>query len=689
MTQDNSNNYKTNAWYALRRTLPIWRFEENLKELIQYVQVCHVDEVIVKIDTEEFSHGHPSIEWAKNYQTNLFKVKEELNKIGVVFSLNPWITIGHIDRGRNNRQELPGLQTIVGHNGTQCTSCACPLCEVWKEHIRELWTLYAETQPHVIWVEDDIRTFNHLPVKFGCFCPEHMKLFSQRMGKNIEGAELVEAILKPGVPNPYRKEYLDMQGEVMIDTAAFLAGVVHKTSPQTCMGLMSSGPRNHCIEARQWEKFTDALADGRTLYSRSPLGSYSENSLRDCYFSHDAIKCTRYCMPDGYIEQAEVENYPYTLYSKSTTFTFIQMAITYAYGGDGVAMNLYDHCGTPMGNEPEFAKLLTDKKQFLNALAQRSKQKGIYRGVRLLHHDKASYYKQLPENAGFENLAGDGYCMMEMLESHGIATTYDDSDVIATCGQTLRAFSDEQIRKMLQGAMFIDAEAACVLVERGFAKEIGVKSIQQPQLLDTLGVFSAEEFFNEKFGGLEKTFLTLTMPNLGGRPDFSIAETLQGAEPISRLVDPDTAASHTCMYAYENGLGGRVIVHLLDLASAYGIAFNSTFRAKQLRNAIEWLSRGRIALCVQGGVYPLALRKDCEEFTLLGLFNLTLDRWPYVKFEFQDERVIDKMEILTQAGQWEQSEKLSRELSNGRICVRYNDSVQNSQPLFVTVWWKG
>ena len=47
------------ALYALRRTIPSWCFEEKMDELIGFCKFAHIDEVIVKVDTEEFTHGIP------------------------------------------------------------------------------------------------------------------------------------------------------------------------------------------------------------------------------------------------------------------------------------------------------------------------------------------------------------------------------------------------------------------------------------------------------------------------------------------------------------------------------------------------------------------------------------------------------------------------------------------------------
>ncbi|HYD83425.1 MAG TPA: hypothetical protein VEA63_05220, partial [Opitutus sp.] len=118
-------------WYALRRTMPPWSFEDNLRELVGVLPRYRVDEVIVKVDTEEFSHGHVPLEWLQRYQPRLHQARDALAEIGVTYSLNPWMTLGHIDRGRDGRKTIPDLQPIVGHDGAVCACCACPISDAW------------------------------------------------------------------------------------------------------------------------------------------------------------------------------------------------------------------------------------------------------------------------------------------------------------------------------------------------------------------------------------------------------------------------------------------------------------------------------------------------------------------------------------------------------------------------------
>lgn len=679
------------AWYALRRTLPTWSFDRNLEELINVLARYRVDEVVIKIDTEEFTHGQAPVEWIKAYQPKLIRVREEMAKLGVIYSLNPWITLGHMDRGREGRIQLPGLRTLVGHDGTECTCCACPLSKVWRDNTEEAWTLYAQTQPHVLWVEDDIRTFNHLPVKYGCFCPEHLQRFSSQIGRIVTREEVVNAILQPGSPHPWRRQYLDLQAEVMNETAAFLARIVHRVAPETQLGLMSSGPRQHCLEGRQWGNFATALADGKGLYSRAPMANYWEDSLRGFYYSHDSIKLTRHCLPGPVVEQTEVENVPFTRYSKSEVFTFLEMAISFAYGSRGVTLNLFDHTGTPMETDPAFGRMLGQRKGYLNALAEKAQQPGKYCGLQLLYDENAGDYKWLHAGDGYPQLAGDGEVAMNLLEAHGIATTYDSADTAVTVGQQLRGFSDDQIKALLgrKRGLLLDAPAAAIICERGLGDLIGATAVSPVRNLDELGAYAAEEFFNPDFKGQDKKFLTLTLPCIMDRPAMSIIQTLAGAQIVSRAVDPDARRHHVCSYAFENRLGGRVFVYAFDLAKSYGLSFNHPFRREQLDAAVRWISRGTVPLLVHGnGVYPLTFRKDCGAQSLLGLFNLSLDPWTETRLLLHDSRAITGVLKLTGDGQWQVDEKVQiTSRVPGEVCVHYDGAIPFAEPLLLQVSW--
>ncbi len=678
------NKNHPNAWYSLRRTLPPWKFRETLADLLELAPRFQIDEVIVKIDTEEFSHGHPSLEWAKQYQTMLFEVKERLAELGIVYSLNPWITAGHADRGRNDLERLPGLECMVGHDGSETKHCACFLSPVWRKHIKALWEIYAETRPHIMWVEDDIRTFNHEPVAFGCFCPRHLRMFGERIGRPVERGELVRAMLSPGDAHPWRREYLEMQREIMVETASFLAKTVHAVSPETCLGLMSSGPRLHCLEGRDWTRLAEALADGTALYSRPPMANYAEDSMRGLYYSQDSIKLTRSVLPDGTIEQTECENVPFTRFSKSVKFTFLEIAVSFAYGSDGVTLNLFDHMGTPMRTEEHFGRMLAEKKAYLTALLRATRPAGKFYGVRLLHAPEASIVKHLEPGADYKDLAEDGYEMMLALECHGIATTFEESNVAALAGETARAVSDDELRQLLKGGLLLDGPAAKILIERGFGNEIGLERVAAPvNRRDLPYLVSAEEFHHPDFGGSPRKYLTATLPFLDGEARFCDLRLQPGAEEISSWVDPDTRRVAPAMSFFENREGGRVAVHALEFRTSVGYSFCHPFRREELHGVIDRLAGGTAPLRFDcDGAYALAWRKQAGADTILGVFNLNLDDWTRGVFTLAwESATLPEVLLLNGTGEWEKLEGIQPETVPGGIAIRIFRRITSDLPL--------
>lgn len=674
------------AWYALRRTLPPWKVDENLAELVEFCVENRVDEVIAKVDSEEFTHGLPTVEWVDGYLPVLRKMKDAIERVGVVFSINPWVTLVHCDRGRDIRTIHPDVGLMVGHDGAQCKSQACPMSEGWRSVTRKLWQRYASLQPDVLWVEDDIRLLNHQPAVYGCFCQLHITELSCRVGRDVSREELVEALLAPGEPHPFRRQWLELNRDVMVDMARFFERTVHEVSPETKLGLMCSTPDSHAIEGRDWEKLTLALAGTRPLVVRPCMFNYNESSPRGLYDAEFMVRSTVHCLPPGAVIQTEVENVPFSIYSKSTTFTFLQMALSFAVGADGVTMNLFDHMGSPMRTTPEFGNMLREKKPFLNALAERCRG-GKSMGVQLVHSPEGSYHVRVEEGTSFHALAPEGSAWRHVLEPLGFALTYEESTVVALTGQAARCFSDARIRNILSRGVLLDLTAFKCLSDMGYRKLLGASLKREFRKLDE--PLSAEEYFNADFGGADRKYLTLTLPDLGG--DVAMAEIVPDprAHVVSRVVNPDTQPVYPFLTVFENSLGGRVAMYPVDMGEAAGPAFLGHYRKEQIDALVRWLSRGEAPMCVSGGAYPLPFLADFDDRTVIGVFNLSLDEWPRLNVHMSTGRSLPhRIESLSEDGIWREEASAT--------CTALRDegmSVDLCKPLsplslaVLTLWW--
>jgi len=656
-----------------------------LDDLLVYCRKCGIDEVCVKVDTGTFTHYYPSFEWLDNYQKILFTVRDELAGIGVRYSLNPNVTQGHGDRGRNIFLQHPDWHMITGADGVKTTDCVCCSSRGWREYMVRQWTIYAETRPELIWIEDDIRTFNHGLVKSGCFCEEHLRRFNDKHSASYQRAELAGLVLRAGEPAPERAMWLDFLSETTAETIALLTKTVHAVSPQTIVGLMSSGPNRHVAEGRKWEELARILSDHEKMpcASRPPLGNYIEYSLEGLVDVADKVRLTRAAFQGAGIEEGEIENYPYTGFSKSNLFMFLQCAVAIGTGCHVLTLNLYDHCGTPLGATGDLLESLGGNKKFLSALKAMSCQPGKENGIRLYFHPESGRRKKLGAGEPASALASSCIAWSVYLQSMGFGVCFEESPVTALAGQDIRAASDADIRKILSGGVLCDATAFQALSEMGYGEFLGA-TIKSAFPLMTRLPLAAEHFYNPDFGGVAQHYFALSIH--AGLPVFLELDLAERAVEISEIVDPDTKRLVPGSFVFENSLGGRIAVIPYEVEKL-GTGFADPGRKRMLDNIMRWLFRGSAPLFVSGDRRLLPFRRDFLSHSLCGIINLSHDTLKNVTVEMAvEEKSVSSVEMLTAKGIWGETKRY--QLTDGILKFTV-PKLSFDNPLFVAVKYAG
>ena len=247
---------------------------ERMDTLIDFCQRSKTEEVMFFVLPEELNTGHATLDELEPWITIIHEGKRRLSEIGVRTSINPWMTLLHCDRGRTLK---PGqnFRTMVDIDGNVSSACACPLDEVWLDNLCACYAKFAELSPDVLWIEDDFRLHNHLPLNWGgCFCDEHMKRYSQLAGKELTRQEFVQAVCAQGDVHPLRKVWLDFSRETMLYLAKRISDAVFAVNPNITMGLMTSDPAVHSAEARDWHTLMNNLTGKNRPHVRIHLPAY-------------------------------------------------------------------------------------------------------------------------------------------------------------------------------------------------------------------------------------------------------------------------------------------------------------------------------------------------------------------------------------------------------------------------------
>ncbi len=469
-------------WYSLRYTMQPGRHESaHFERLLSFCESARIDDVMFLINGEELNQGHLTREETGPWMDMIARGKELLKPLGITTSINPWPTLLHCDRGRTLHSGQD-FTLMTDPHGNTATAVACPICPQWRGYIADVYSRYAQLRPEMLWVEDDFRLHNHLPLVWGgCFCELHMAEYSRRIGRKVNRDEFVAGILKPGIPHPYREIWLDTARDAMVRNAEIIGDAVHRISPATRVGLMSSCPHVHCAEGRDWPGILTGLSAGNPMVSRPTLPAYTEVTPQQYLqgFVAYSVLTANVVPPDTEI-YPELENYPYSRFSKSKTFTGFQLASSLAMGADGITLNLFDMMGNGILMQEGYQKALSESKKFLDGMKAMGMKVNRQSGVRVLVSTASSRTLHVAEGKVMEGPYPGETFWATLLSVMGISWTYcvdgePTGKVVAVSGQYFRNLDENKLCRLFEDNFVImDGEAAFTLMDMGYGRLAGM-----------------------------------------------------------------------------------------------------------------------------------------------------------------------------------------------------------------------
>ena len=428
------------------------------------------------MNSEEINAGHLTSKETQVWLDAIEKISKRLTEIGVTTSLNPFSTIMHSDRGQVINPEI-GFQPLVDMDGKVAQSMGCPDDETWRNYLVDCYGQYATIHPKELWLEDDFRHFNHSPLKLACFCTHHMKVYQEKLNRNISRADFVKEILQPGKPTAARKAYLDVARQEMIKTAHLIEIRVHQVSPETNLALMTSLPDWHALEGRNWQKlFTNLSGVDHPWIARPHLPAYNEIApLKYSRTFEDYTRTTAAYLGDDAQLFPELENYMYSPFVKSLKFTQFQIETAALVGAKGILMNLFDMSGNGIDDEYHYSKMLAASKPFLNEITSRSLKMSKTRGIKILIDQNSSYTLQTTQGKDIDELLPNETKWAALLSTFGFSTTitpyendmFLEKQILAISGQLLRNLTVKQISQILNdNVVLLDGESVQVLLDK-------------------------------------------------------------------------------------------------------------------------------------------------------------------------------------------------------------------------------
>lgn len=636
---------------------PTNRPEQSLERLIEFCEKASFREVMFLIHPEERSIGHPTIEESGPWVEWIVQAKEQLGQRNVKVSLNPWSTTYGAPRGRLLK---PGqdFDMMVGETGVASRIGACPLGRAWQDYLIEYFCfLQREIRPVAIWVEDDWRLHNHGPDLGygGCYCRLHMERFSKMVGAKVDRQTLLIRVLAPGKPDPWREEWIRLCGQSLLEPACRLADSLREVDPDARLGLMSSPPDVHSIEGRDWHRLLDVLSMGKRHLSRPNMWPYEEDI---------AIKngptVTRHTIAnfdDPTDIYPEMESSPRCgQYSKSHQYVAWEMYHALLIGSNGITVNHFDNMGMNTFYDRGFGHALSQHKARFDALCSLKLNDRNARGVKVLFHPEVARAMHAPRQDTLACLRNRSETWSRVFYnlgiSHGFTRHVGDNpdEVIAVSDQTLRAFENHEIEKILSRPLLLDLTSAEILMERGFGSQIGIKKIKQVTLEESAHSF--EEICDpdpELFEGIKARMCAQRNARVFGEIEYD-----NQAQILTRTLRADLEERFPGSALFHNSLGGRVFSTMYPFTGVaqFFPAYFSVVRHLFFRELL-FRMRGQGVTVASGSPFHLHSLKTGDGF-LMAASNVTYDRVDGVTFCVSSRELKGKaLQRLETDGAWE------------------------------------
>lgn len=559
---------------------------------------------------------------------NYRKIKKLLAGTPVKFGLLIQAILGH---GWPTQSSLTWRRS-VDINGNLVRFCVED--ENYKKYMYDVVKMFAEEKPCFILGDDDIRAFNG---KALCFCDHHTKIFNERTGSNYTPDELRAAVAASKVGEPVFEAFEQMRKEYVYGVCSIIRRAIDDVDPSIPGGCCMPG----------WETMFHGepsrimAGAGNPLMLRVANSNYDEQSPKDFVRYIAMGQSYRQAYADIPYIFDESDTFPHHRYSRSARSMHAKLCSSIFSGMTGSKIWFVNCHRFGMPIDRKYTETLATYKHYYQALAgavENSRVTGSVmpssrKVVNWSFTDTAEKFIDMP------NFLGKFFGHHGIPFDTGFELTRDEIYILAGAKHVAR-FSDEEIKTMLAGKVFIDGKAALALAERGFAKYMGVSVEPGPFF-----------YINEVWG---KDGESLPMRRFPDMPKFTALS--DKVEIISSFVTSGSAYAPGCEFVapattfFVNELGGRVVVAGFNEDVTW--VYPHPARKKWLIAVWEKLNGGKLPFYLPEYQNLILLTRKCADNSdLLFIANTNFD--PMENLRICCAKTPEKVAFLNLDGKWE------------------------------------
>ncbi|MDA1120910.1 MAG: hypothetical protein O2887_10555 [Bacteroidetes bacterium] len=431
----------------LRYVVPLVDRDIYLDEVIKQCRSMGIEEVLQFTMLSNGEYGGDAFYDGEEFEKRMEHLRycaDRIRKEGLILSINAFHTLGHIRVPEEVVQHFGFERQLTREGKPNLHPVLDPRSQKLREHLATIYSVYASLKPHRIFVDDD-----YMVPLAASFHKGRVNEFARIVGCDST-REAVAALVYSDNPETAAKMQ-NIMGELLNrdleDLAKIIEQAVHKVSPETKIGVMFPFSIKNDVA-----RIAKALAGEHVPFVRPQMPIYREDipvaSYPQVFWS---IPNWQSKLGDGFELFPEIENFPYTNFSKSPEATYAQIASVFGRG-----------IGSPAYNLENFRN-----PRVINYISERKAQ------VKRLTDLLAA--KSRPTGLGIWNMSA---CNLELL-GLPLKAVSEPADGDIFLGSGLSGLTDSQLEGLVRKGAIFDMDAMRVMKQRGFLPKMGVDELTQ------------------------------------------------------------------------------------------------------------------------------------------------------------------------------------------------------------------
>ena len=191
------------------------------------------------------------------------------------FRVGAWLapTIGYGGSSSCDGDATNRYIHIVSDKGKDCAGAFCPLDEAFTDDFLNTLGAVIDTGVEEIMFEDDYTLGGGKMFReSGCLCHRHRALLAERTGEDLD-FEAMHKRLYGGKTNEYRRAFLALQRETLLDFTRKIEKFAHQKNPKVRIGL-SANASSYNIEGATFADLVKATSGGTCPFVRMTGAPY-------------------------------------------------------------------------------------------------------------------------------------------------------------------------------------------------------------------------------------------------------------------------------------------------------------------------------------------------------------------------------------------------------------------------------